>query len=73
AKAAALLERQLTLARTRAHSTALQAFGSSRFHAVADHVAVLASEVPLSGTAEDLGLLADQAEAALAEAVAALP
>ncbi|NDZ86654.1 metal-binding protein, partial [Streptomyces sp. SID10115] len=35
--------------------------------------AVLASEVPLSGTAEDLGLLADQAEAALAEAVAALP
>ncbi|QES42417.1 metal-binding protein [Streptomyces venezuelae] len=73
AKAAALLERQLTLARTRAHSTALQAFGSSRFHAVADHVAVLASEVPLSGTAEDLVPLADQAESTLAEAVAVLP
>ncbi|CAM5244161.1 hypothetical protein SFUMM280S_10111 [Streptomyces fumanus] len=36
AKAGALLDRQLTLARTRAHSTALQALGSSRFHAVAD-------------------------------------
>lgn len=46
AKAGALLDRQLTLARTRAHSTALQALGSSRFHAVADKVAVLASEVP---------------------------
>ncbi|MCZ0988440.1 CHAD domain-containing protein [Streptomyces diastatochromogenes] len=51
AKAGALLERQLTLARTRAHSTALQALGSSRFHAVADKVAVLASEVPLTPTA----------------------
>ena len=48
AKAGALLERQLTLARTRAHSAALQALGSSRFHAVADNVAVLASEVPLT-------------------------
>ncbi|MFH8446642.1 CHAD domain-containing protein [Streptomyces sp. NPDC018026] len=48
AKAGALLDRQLTLARTRAHSTALQALGSSRFHAVADKVALLASEVPLS-------------------------
>ncbi|MGC9500438.1 CHAD domain-containing protein [Streptomyces sp. WG7] len=47
AKAGALLDRQLTLARTRAHSTALQALGSSRFHAVADKVALLASEVPL--------------------------
>ena len=51
AKAGALLERQLTLARTRAHSAALQALGSSRFHAVADNVAVLASEVPLTPTA----------------------
>ncbi|MFS8199185.1 CHAD domain-containing protein [Streptomyces sp. CWNU-52B] len=51
AKAGALLERQLTLARTRAHSAALQALGSSRFHAVADNVAVLASEVPLSAAA----------------------
>ncbi|MFE0174363.1 CHAD domain-containing protein [Streptomyces sp. NPDC059002] len=73
AKAAALLERQLTLARTRAHSTALQAFGSSRFHAVADNVAVLASEVPLRGTGEDLKPLAAQAESDLTEAVSALP
>ncbi len=50
AKAGALLDRQLTLARTRAHSTALQALGSSRFHAVADKVALLASEVPLRTT-----------------------
>ncbi|MGW6267990.1 CHAD domain-containing protein [Streptomyces sp. NPDC055060] len=73
AKAAALLERQLTLARTRAHSAALQAFGSSRFHAVADNVAVLASEVPLIQAAEDLKPLAARAEEDLAEAVAALP
>lgn len=73
AKAAALLERQLTLARTRAHSTALQAFGSSRFHAVADNVAVLASEVPLTQATEDLKPLAAKAEENLAEAVAALP
>ncbi|GGV53506.1 CHAD domain-containing protein [Streptomyces longisporoflavus] len=73
AKAAALLERQLTLARTRAHSAALQAFGSSRFHAVADNVAVLASEVPLSRAADDLKLLAAGAEEELANAVAALP
>ncbi|MGW6025104.1 CHAD domain-containing protein [Streptomyces sp. NPDC055214] len=73
AKAAALLERQLTLARTRAHSTALQAFGSSRFHAVADNVAVLASEVPLTQATEDLKPLAAKAGENLAEAVAALP
>nr|WP_098243422.1 CHAD domain-containing protein [Streptomyces formicae] len=74
AKAAALLERQLTLARTRAHSTALQAFGSSRFHAVADNVAVLASEVPLrAGTGDDLKLLAAQAESDLIEAIGTLP
>ncbi|MGW7089420.1 CHAD domain-containing protein [Streptomyces sp. NPDC054871] len=73
AKAAALLERQLTLARTRAHSAALQAFGSSRFHAVADNVAVLASEVPLTQATEDLKPLAAKAEENLAEAVAALP
>ncbi|MGW5868898.1 CHAD domain-containing protein [Streptomyces sp. NPDC055239] len=73
AKAAALLERQLTLARTRAHSAALQAFGSSRFHAVADNVAVLASEVPLTSTADDLKPLAAKAEDDLAEAIAALP
>ncbi|MDC0770182.1 CHAD domain-containing protein [Streptomyces sp. HD] len=75
AKAGALLERQLTLARTRAHSTALQALGSSRFHAVADTIAVLASEVPLTSAAAtaDLRPLAAAAEERLTDAVAALP
>ncbi|MGW1211329.1 CHAD domain-containing protein [Streptomyces sp. NPDC002499] len=75
AKAGALLERQLTLARTRAHSTALQALGSSRFHAVADKVAVLASEVPLTTTAAraDLGPLAGAARERLTDAVTGLP
>ncbi|MFI5676403.1 CHAD domain-containing protein [Streptomyces cellulosae] len=75
AKAGALLERQLTLARTRAHSTALQALGSSRFHAVADHIAVLASEVPLTSAAAttDLRPLASAAEERLTDAVTALP
>lgn len=78
ARAGALLERQLTLARTRAHSAALQALGSSRFHAVADAVALLASEVPLSAAAADPSgdLLHDpagRAEQRLLGAVAALP
>ncbi|MEF9904879.1 CHAD domain-containing protein [Streptomyces sp. P9-A2] len=75
AKAGALLDRQLTLARTRAHSTALQALGSSRFHAVADKVAVLASEVPLAPavSAVDLRPLAEAARERLVDAVAALP
>ncbi|MFJ8717615.1 CHAD domain-containing protein [Streptomyces violaceus] len=75
AKAGALLDRQLNLARTRAHSTALQALGSSRFHAIADKVAVLASEVPLTKTAgtTDLRPLASAAEGRLTDAVAALP
>ncbi|MFC9289738.1 CHAD domain-containing protein [Streptomyces sp. NPDC057052] len=75
ARAGALLDRQLTLARTRAHSTALQALGSSRFHAVADKVAVLASEVPLAPHAAtaDPRPLAAAAEERLADAVAALP
>ncbi|MEU6292589.1 CHAD domain-containing protein [Streptomyces sp. NPDC046988] len=83
AKAGALLDRQLTLARTRAHSTALQALGSSRFHAVADKVALLASEVPLRTTGPltapaaaaptDLRPLATAAEDRLTDAVAALP
>jgi hypothetical protein len=75
AKAGALLDRQLTLARTRAHSTALQALGSSRFHAVADHIAVLASDVPLTPTAPsaDLRPLAAAAEERLTDAIAALP
>ncbi|MFE7959826.1 CHAD domain-containing protein [Streptomyces sp. NPDC057413] len=73
AKAGALLERQLTLARTRAHSTALQALGSARFHAVADKVAVLASEVPLVAPAADLRPLAAAAQERLTDAVTALP
>ncbi|MEU6808923.1 CHAD domain-containing protein [Streptomyces sp. NPDC046831] len=75
AKAGALLDRQLTLARTRAHSTALQALGSSRFHAVADQVAVLASDVPLTPAAAtaDLRAPAAAAEQRLTEAVTALP
>ncbi|MEU2427406.1 CHAD domain-containing protein [Streptomyces sp. NPDC007851] len=75
AKAGALLDRQLTLARTRAHSTALQALGSSRFHAVADKVAVLASEVPLTAAAPttDLRPPAAAAEERLTDAIAALP
>ncbi|MFF0271730.1 MULTISPECIES: CHAD domain-containing protein [unclassified Streptomyces] len=78
ARAGALLERQLTLARTRAHSASLQALGSARFHAVADAVALLASEVPLGpvGTApaaEVLDAPAAVAERRLLDAVAALP
>ncbi|EGX59466.1 hypothetical protein SZN_12708 [Streptomyces zinciresistens K42] len=75
AKAGALLDRQLTLARTRAHSTALQALGSSRFHAVADGIAVLASEVPLVPAAAGTGLrpLAAAAGERLDDAVTALP
>ncbi|MGW6980096.1 CHAD domain-containing protein [Streptomyces sp. NPDC054932] len=79
ARAGALLERQLTLARTRAHSATLQALGSSRFHAVADAVAVLASEVPLDAVAargrvtEVLVPLASVAETRLSAAVSALP
>ncbi|NEC90948.1 CHAD domain-containing protein [Streptomyces sp. SID12501] len=77
AKAGALLERQLTLARTRSHSAALQALGSSRFHAVADNVAVLASEVPLTPSATttptDLRPLAAAAHERLCDAVTALP
>ncbi|MGW0842208.1 CHAD domain-containing protein [Streptomyces sp. NPDC002787] len=75
AKAGALLDRQLTLARTRAHSAALQALGSSRFHAVADSVAVLASEVPLTPTAPttDLRPLAAAAHDRLCDAITGLP
>ncbi|WP_408646737.1 CHAD domain-containing protein [Streptomyces carminius] len=82
ARAGALLERQLTLARTRAHSAALQALGSARFHAVADAVAVLASEAPLADPAASatgeralraLPPLAEQAHRRAAQAVEALP
>ncbi|MET9803005.1 CHAD domain-containing protein [Streptomyces sp. NPDC006368] len=77
ARAGALLERRLTLARTRAHSAALQALGSSRFHAVADAVALLASDVPLgpaaSRSGEVLTAPAEVVERRLLDAVAALP
>ncbi|MFJ7413703.1 CHAD domain-containing protein [Streptomyces sp. NPDC098077] len=78
ARAGALLERRLTLARTRSHSAALQALGSSRFHAVADALALLASDVPLAPgpagrTAEALLEPAERAEQRLLAAVAALP
>ncbi len=79
ARASALLERQLTLARARAHSAALQALGSNRFHAVVDAVAVLASEVPLAhGTVRAtagaaLVPAADEAYARLVRAVGELP
>ncbi|MFB6839593.1 CHAD domain-containing protein [Streptomyces sp. NPDC056361] len=78
ARAGALLDRQLTLARTRAHSAALQALGSARFHAVADALALLASEVPLGplGAAPAVEILdgpAEVAERRLFDAVAALP
>ncbi|GAA4912601.1 CHAD domain-containing protein [Streptomyces coeruleoprunus] len=78
ARAGALLERQLMLARARAHSAALQALGSTRFHAVADAVALLASEVPLgpaaSAPSDDvLAAPAEAVERRLLDAVAALP
>jgi hypothetical protein len=77
-RAGALLERQLTLARTRSHSAALQALGSSRFHAVADAVAVLASEVPFAPIAsasavEALAVPGESTERKLLDAVASLP
>ncbi len=78
ARAAALLERQLTLARTRAHSATLQAMGSARFHALADSIAVLASEVPLTPAASGpaaavLPPLAARAHTRFADTAAGLP
>jgi hypothetical protein len=78
ARAGALLDRQLTLARTRAHSASLQAMGSSRFHALADAIAVLVSEVPLAPAAAGpagtvLPPLAAQTYKRLAETAATLP
>ncbi|MFE0426348.1 CHAD domain-containing protein, partial [Streptomyces sp. NPDC058953] len=77
-RAAALLERRLTLARTRAHSATLDALGSARFHAVADAVAVLVSDLPLrppaATRAGDVLLpVAADAERRLVEAAAVLP
>lgn len=73
AKAGALLTRQLTLARTRAHSTSLQALASPRFHALADTIALLASEVPLTPTTTDLTPLATAARVRLHDAITTLP
>ncbi|MFJ1703638.1 CHAD domain-containing protein [Kitasatospora sp. NPDC088346] len=50
-KARALLERQLTLARTRAHTAVLQELRSARLHALADRMTLLAGDVPLVGAA----------------------
>lgn len=78
ARAAALLERQHTPARSRARSAALEAMASSRFHALADAVAVLAYEVPLASGAPQgpagavLVPLAERARDRLAGAVGAL-
>ena len=77
-KARALLERQLSLGRSRAHSLALQEIGSARFHAVADRMTLLVSDLPLRatvGTASASALLpyAAEAQRRLAEAVGGLP
>ncbi|MEV4616184.1 CHAD domain-containing protein [Kitasatospora sp. NPDC049258] len=50
-KARALLERQLTLARTRAHTALLQELRSARLHALADRMTLLVGDVPLAGPA----------------------
>lgn len=50
-KARALLDRQLTLARTRAHSTVLQELRSARLHALADRMTLLVAEAPLAESA----------------------
>ncbi|WP_406200484.1 CHAD domain-containing protein [Kitasatospora sp. NBC_01560] len=51
-KARALLDRQLTLARTRAHTTVLQELRSARLHALADRMTLLVGEAPLLDTAQ---------------------
>ncbi|MGK4582395.1 CHAD domain-containing protein [Kitasatospora sp. HPMI-4] len=77
-KARALLERQLTLARTRAHSTVLQELRSARLHALADRMTLLAGDVPLlDGVARQEGgtlpPLAAEAFGALAAEAQRLP
>ncbi|WP_380278123.1 CHAD domain-containing protein [Kitasatospora purpeofusca] len=65
-KARALLDRQLTLARTRAHSTVLQELRSARLHALADRMTLLVAEAPLAASADDRAgaVLVPQAAAA---------
>ncbi|MEU3494654.1 CHAD domain-containing protein [Kitasatospora cineracea] len=67
-KARALLERQLTLARTRAHTALLQELRSARLHALADRMTLLAGDVPLVApvAAEPVAALLPQTGAALA-------
>ncbi|MGW4649201.1 CHAD domain-containing protein [Kitasatospora sp. NPDC004289] len=72
-KARALLERQLTLARTRAHSTLLQELRSARLHALADRMTLLAGEVPLVESQPELAGQAVAALELLSAGVAALP
>ncbi|RKE20557.1 CHAD domain-containing protein [Streptomyces sp. TLI_171] len=66
-KARALLERQLTLARTRAHTALLQELRSARLHALADRMTLLAGDVPLVAPAA-----AEPAEALLPQTGTAL-
>ncbi|MHA4813659.1 hypothetical protein ACXZ65_04785 [Streptomyces aculeolatus] len=77
ARAGALLERRLGLARSRAHSEALDALTSARYHALADAVALLVSDAPLTGAARRsaaaLPEYHDELRRLLAAAVAALP
>jgi len=73
-KARALLERQLTLARTRAHTALLQELRSARLHALADRMTLLASDVPLQeGRSAALLPQAAAALAALATGAQRLP
>ncbi|RKT16496.1 CHAD domain-containing protein [Streptomyces sp. 1114.5] len=67
-KARALLDRQLTLARTRAHSTVLQELRSARLHALADRMTLLVGEAPLleSAGGRAPAVLLPQAAAAFA-------
>ncbi|WP_078898275.1 hypothetical protein [Streptomyces sp. CNQ-509] len=77
ARAGALLERRLGLARSRAHSEALDALTSARYHALADAVALLVSDAPFTGAARRpaaaLPEYHDELRRVLAAAVAALP
>ncbi|MFG2693486.1 CHAD domain-containing protein [Kitasatospora sp. NPDC048407] len=72
-KARALLERQLTLARTRSHTALLQELRSARLHALADRMTLLAGELPLApeAAAEPAVALLPRTAAALAALVAA--
>ncbi|MFD0329422.1 CHAD domain-containing protein [Streptacidiphilus monticola] len=73
------MERQVSLARSRAHSARLQELGSARFHALADRMTLLASDLPLrdrSGDRQPAEALLPAVRATLqelAESVAELP